>query len=145
MLGDRRRVTWLEANQTADDPAPAPDHIATLLELARVLQSPAAVLERVTELDRAAAASRAEAKKAAIERNRLVKAQDELESNRQRHADQIAAAEKEHQEKMKVAESELAAVRKQAADLKRFAEEDRASAQQLKQRMQEKMKLIEAA
>jgi chromosome segregation ATPase len=112
-----------------------------LLEL--LLHSPGDLKKKISELDKSATAAAAESARA--EQAKAAKDKQALADERSKHEAALSHEVKNHQAVMQAAQAELAAVKKQAADLKAKAEADASAAAQAKSEATRRLRLMEGA
>jgi chromosome segregation ATPase len=114
-----------------------------LLEL--LLHSPGDLKKKISELDKSATAAAAAAESARAEQAKAAKDKQALADERSKHEAALSHEVKNHQAVMQAAQAELAAVKKQAADLKAKAEADASAAAQAKSEATRRLRLMEGA
>jgi hypothetical protein len=127
MLGTQRR-NWLMENQAGDPEPAAPDHIATLLELAKLLKSPDGVRKQIAELADAATASNKATEVARTEQRKVEEAHAALAVEKQKHAAALAADRDRHEKQCRARETAVDAREKRVEEQHKAAEADRAKA-----------------
>jgi hypothetical protein len=138
-----RLLSKASGKPAADDGGGA--ETKSLLRLLELLHSPTNLKKHIADLDRSATAATAAAQEAKAEQAKLAKAREDLAAERGKHEAAIARETSEHKAALVAANTELAAVKKQAAELKAKAESDAAAASTAKAEQQRRLRLMEGA
>jgi hypothetical protein len=144
----RGTVEKIIAEARGDKPATGTDELGTatvLLKLAEVVSAPAAFKQRLTEIQKATEAARAETVASGRERAAVDKLRADVQAEYRKHQEQMAAELKQHQAALATVNAEVEAAKKLAANLIAKTKTDADAAAKIRADLQRRLKLITEA